>query len=143
MKEVPLRQVRILKAIGVRVFGGGPVNFLGYDLLIDALLGYNQRGSPRGEVGKLIEGANRSGIPILALDTPTGLDPDTGIPHEPCIRATQTLTLGLPKKGLCVKESKRFVGKLFLADISVPRRLYREFGLKHALFSSNSIIELK
>jgi len=143
MKETPLRQARILRAIGVRVLSrSDEVHFPRYDLVIDALLGYNQRGSPRGEVARLVNGANTSGIPILALDIPTGLDPDTGNPHEPCIRATQTLTLALPKKGLCMKKSKRYVGKLFLADISVPRRVYRELGLRRALFSTASVIEL-
>lgn len=146
MKEIPLKQLQILKAIGVRVStfdDAVQFNFSRYDLLIDALLGYNQKGNPRDEVGKLVQAANSSGRPILALDVPTGLDPNTGNPHKRCIRATQTLTLALPKKGLRMKRSKRYVGRLFLADISVPRRLYRELGLKRAAFCSDSTIELE
>jgi NAD(P)H-hydrate epimerase len=143
MKEVPLKQLEILKAIGVRVSANGSqVDFSKYGLLIDALLGYNLRGNPRGEVAKLVVGANASRMPIIALDVPTGLDPNTGNPLEPCIRATETLTLALPKKGLYMKKSAPYVGKLFLADISVPMKLYRDLGLKKAIFYSNPIVEL-
>jgi NAD(P)H-hydrate epimerase len=143
IKEVPAKQLDIAKSIGVKVSrGGGGAEFATCGLIIDALLGYNQRGNPRGEIAKLVRRANESGKPILALDIPTGLDPDTGVPNEPCIVASQTLTLALPKRGLYMRRARPYVGALFLADISVPRELYRRFGVRAPVFASDGIVRL-
>jgi NAD(P)H-hydrate epimerase len=48
------------------------------DLVIDGLIGYSLRGEPRGAAAKLINWANTTGAPILALDTPSGVDATTG-----------------------------------------------------------------
>ncbi len=143
LKELPLRQFDILRMIGV----GFPhhtrtYDAERYDLIIDALLGYNQRGNPRGVVADLIIAANSSKKPILCLDIPSGLDPDKGFPNVPCVRGTQTLTLALPKKGLVQRRAKPYVGDLFLADIGVPAELYEELGVRRPIFSKGLIVRL-
>ncbi len=67
-------------------------------LIVDAL-GYSLAGAPRPPISLLIRAANISGISILALDIPSGLDGDRGTPQDPCIAATSALTLALPKAG--------------------------------------------
>lgn len=62
--------------------------------------------------------------PVLALDTPSGLDTTTGAAMEPVIRARATMTLALPKEGLRAQRAESFVGELYLANISVPPGLY-------------------
>jgi len=62
-------------------------------------------------------------------DAPSGLDTTTGSPADPCIQATATLTLALPKRGLLTAEAQPVVGRLFLADISVPAVVYARMGL--------------
>ncbi|MGI9254677.1 MAG: NAD(P)H-hydrate epimerase, partial [Thermomicrobiales bacterium] len=69
-------------------------------LIIDALLGFGLSGPPTGPTASLIRLANAHPAPILAVDLPSGLDATTGHPWDPCIRATRTLTLALPKTGL-------------------------------------------
>jgi NAD(P)H-hydrate epimerase len=96
------------------------------DLINDALIGYSLHGDPGGRTAQLINWANSRGSPILALDTPSGLDVTSGLPASPCVRAAATLTLALPKVGLL---SAVEVGELWLADISVPPTVYRRFGL--------------
>jgi NAD(P)H-hydrate epimerase len=87
---------------------------------------------------------NASGNRILALDIPTGLNPDTGEAGEPCIKADQTLTLALPKHGLLVRKARKYVGELFLADISVPHEIYAEFGLhRRSIFERDVIVRLE
>jgi NAD(P)H-hydrate epimerase len=77
------------------------------------------------------------------LDTPSGLDTTSGIPGNPCLRASATLTLALPKTGLLSEEAKPFVGKLFLGDIGVPPALYSRIGVSvHSLFTSDAILAL-
>lgn len=67
----------------------------------------------------------------------------TGAIYEPCIRATATLTLALPKTGLLRPGARGVVGSLYLADIGVPPALYREMGLSvPPLFSRDTLIPL-
>jgi NAD(P)H-hydrate epimerase len=120
---VPAHQLAILDEMRATVLGAPPEA----DLIIDALIGYSLRGDPRGETRDLIEWANESSTPVLSLDTPSGLNVTTGQAASPCMEATATMTLALPKTGLLHASQ---VGELWLADISVPPSVYRVFGLE-------------
>lgn len=110
------------------------------NLVIDALIGYSLAGNPTGITADLIRWANRQQAPVLSVDTPSGLDVTTGEAAEPCISAAVTLTLALPKIGLL--DAKQ-VGKLYLADISVPALLYRRMGISVGnLFASDPILRV-
>lgn len=142
LKKATAIQLAILLSLGMSV--PYDVEMRDFEILIDALLGYNQKGDPRGTIAELVEEANSSQQPTIALDIPTGLDPLTGHPNQPCIRATQTLTLALPKTGLLTSEAKGYVGELFLADISVPPEIYSEFTQNpKPLFASDTIIRIE
>ncbi len=142
LKEVPAHQWRILQAIGLT--GGATPDLTEADLILDAMIGYGIQGNPRGRVADWIVQANRSTQPILALDVPSGLDSTTGIPGEPTIRATATLTLALPKVGLREITAHRFVGDLYLADIGVPPEVYHQLGLVFpSPFLEDSIVKIE
>ena len=96
------------------------------DLVLDALIGYSLHGDPGGATADLIEWTAGQPAPVLALDTPSGLDATTGAPGTPCVSATATLTLAAPKTGLLRAPE---TGDLYLADISVPAAVYRAFDL--------------
>jgi NAD(P)H-hydrate epimerase len=141
LKDVPAHQWRILQVIDLA--SQADPDLAHADLIIDAMIGYGLTGNPRGDIAEWIERANASGHPILALDTPSGLDTTSGIPGQPCIRATATLTLALPKMGLLRGQSRPFVGDLYLADISVPPELYRRLGIEIGpLFAEDTIIPI-
>jgi NAD(P)H-hydrate epimerase len=71
------------------------------------------------------------------------LDATTGIPFSTCTKAAATLTLALPKRGLLTEEAKPYVGDLYLADISVPKHLYKTMGLEvGAIFKDGPIIKI-
>src|SRR5207249_1805127 len=80
------------------------------DLLIDGLLGYNARGAPRDEVAVAIGAAARTSCPILAVDIPSGIDPDTGDAYGVAIDATLTVTLARPIAVVGAKESFNWSG---------------------------------
>jgi NAD(P)H-hydrate epimerase len=84
-------------------------------LVIDGLFGIGLDRPLIGAWVKLIERVNRSGIPVLSIDVPSGLNADTGEPEGAAIRATVTLTLGAPKKGLLKSSAWPFVGRLEVA----------------------------
>ena len=146
MRGVPRQQLAILEWIGipVRLVGDGISDlFADADLVIDALIGYSLRGAPGGPVAQLIRAADASGRSTLALDLPSGLDGDSGQASDPTIRATETLTLALPKRGLLAPAARPWVGRLYLADISVPEKVYRRLGLTVGpIFATSDIIPI-
>ena len=67
---------------------------------------------------------NAANAPILAVDLPSGLDCDSGLPLGPsCIRATQTVTFVAEKAGFANPESRKYTGKVTVGDIGCPREL--------------------
>jgi NAD(P)H-hydrate epimerase len=141
LKELPAHQWNILTQMGLET--SVKLDLAAADLIIDALIGYGLSGDPRQPVAGWIDSANESMTPILALDAPSGLDTTSGIPGNPCIKATATLTLALPKTGLLTSQVKDYVGNLYLADISVPRELYQHMGIEVPnLFAKDSITKV-
>lgn len=143
LKEVPSHQWATLQKMGLS--GMKPALDLPEqpDLIIDAIIGYGLHGNPRGAAVDWINWGNNQESAILALDTPSGLDTTSGFPGSPCIRATATLTLGLPKIGLHSSQAKPYVGDLYLADIGVPPELYQRIGLHvKAIFKKDTIIRI-
>lgn len=141
VKDVPARQWKILQAMGIK--DSGMPDLSKVDLILDALIGYGLVGDPHGLVATWIERINASGRPVLSLDTPSGLDTTTGNPGNPCVRATATLTLALPKTGLFAPQARSFVGELYLGDISVPPGLYRALNIDVGnLFSRDTILKV-
>ncbi len=69
-------------------------------LIVDGLFGIGLNRPLEAPWIRLIEKVNQTQIPVLAIDVPSGLNADTGEPEGAAIRATVTLTLGAPKKGL-------------------------------------------
>lgn len=100
------------------------------DLIIDALTGMDSYRTPHGPVAVCIERANTAGKPVLAVDLPSGLDPDEGGPATPCMVATATMTMGLPKRGLTLDVAQAYIGDLWLADIGVPPRLLKRVSAR-------------
>jgi len=107
-----------------------PASVASADLILDGLLGFSLRGDPRGTSASLIEAANRSNVPILAIDLPSGLDATIGAVGSPCIRATMTLTLAMAKSGLLAPSAAAVVGQLWVADIGVPAQAYARLGIE-------------
>lgn len=99
------------------------------DLILDGLLGFSLRGDPHGPSAMLIDAANRSDRPILAIDLPSGLDATSGAVGSPCIRAALTLTLAMAKSGLLAPTAAPVVGELWVADIGVPAQAYARLGV--------------
>ena len=92
----------------------------GCALVVDALLGTGIDRPVEDEYLECIEGANRAGLPVLALDIPSGLDADTGLPRGAAIRANRTLAFIALKSGLYLGEAPEYVGVLELANLGIP-----------------------
>lgn len=96
-------------------------------LLLDGLLGIGARGALRGPLATLAAEMNRLrvdfGAVTAAIDLPSGLDTDSGLPAENAVVADLTLTLGVPKIGLFADTAANHTGRLFLVpldDLPLP-----------------------
>jgi NAD(P)H-hydrate epimerase len=97
--------------------------------IVDALLGTGARGSVREPFATVIEQVNAAGVPVLAVDLPSGLDCDTGQPLGSCIRAVHTATFVAPKQGFGAPGARTYTGQVHVVDIGVPRSLLEVFVL--------------
>lgn len=95
------------------------------DLIIDALLGTGISGRVTGPYETAIDLINNSRSPVLAIDTPSGLDVDSGNILGVCVRASRTVTFGLAKKGFYLNTGPEYTGELIIADISLPRDIIK------------------
>jgi hydroxyethylthiazole kinase-like uncharacterized protein yjeF len=102
------------------------------DVLVDALLGTGTRLPLADELRSVVALINRSGLPVLALDVPSGLDADTGVVAGEAVRAQTTLTFVGVKTGLLLAEGPEHCGVLHFDDLEVaapedefPPRLQR------------------
>jgi NAD(P)H-hydrate epimerase len=98
----------------------------GASWIVDALLGTGARGEPRSPLDQAIDEMNAAAIPILAVDLPSGLDCDTGLPARHTIRAAHTCTFVAQKPGFLVAAAQQFLGIVHVVDIGAPRQLTEE-----------------
>lgn len=143
-------QYEVLKNINATVYEAsdlvdGPAEkyLTNASLIIDALLGYNAKGQPREPIATFIRIANQSQKPILAVDIPSGLNANTGETNGPTIKAAATLTLALPKVGLLTEKARGYVGKLYVADLSIPKMVYNKLGINvPVLFAKEELVKV-
>ncbi|MBF7074116.1 NAD(P)H-hydrate dehydratase [Glaciecola sp. MH2013] len=91
------------------------------DLVIDALLGIGIVGLIRNEFADVIDSINSSGIPVVSIDLPSGLDADTGESLGRCIQADITITFIGIKLGLTTGAGKQSCGKLIFEDLGIGK----------------------
>ena len=92
----------------------------GSDLVIDALLGTGLSSEVTGPYRAAIDLMNQSGRPVVAVDIPSGIQADNGSSLGTAVRATVTVTFGLPKLGLYVGAGIDHAGKVYVVDIDIP-----------------------
>jgi NAD(P)H-hydrate epimerase len=89
------------------------------EVVVDALLGTGLSGSVRAELVPVIRAINASGLPVFALDMPSGLDSDTGAVNGEAVRAEATVTFVGLKTGLFLGEGPEFAGTVFFDDLEL------------------------
>lgn len=90
------------------------------DLVVDALFGTGLSKAIDGQAAELITLVNDSGLPVIAVDIPSGLDGLEGIPRGTAIRAAETVTFHRPKPGLFLCEGPNYTGQLTVWPILIP-----------------------
>jgi hydroxyethylthiazole kinase-like uncharacterized protein yjeF len=90
------------------------------DVVIDALFGTGLPRTLDDRACDVIEALNAAGRPIVALDVPSGLDADSGLPHGAAIHAQLTVTFVGPKPGLFLGVGPEHTGRVVCDDLDVP-----------------------
>ena len=89
-------------------------------LIVDALLGTGTKSEVAGVYGEAIEMVNAAGVPVLAVDIPSGVDAATGRVLGRAVRADLTVSFALPKLGNILHPGAELCGRLVVADIGMP-----------------------
>ena len=89
-------------------------------LVIDALFGAGLSRALDGDAADLVAAINASGLPVLAVDTPSGLNGTTGTSAGPVVQATRTITFFRKKPGHLLMPGRALCGEVIVADIGIP-----------------------
>jgi NAD(P)H-hydrate epimerase len=109
------------------------------DLIVDALLGTGITGEVKGFMAMLIEWINCKDLPVVSVDTPSGLHCDDGSYQGGCIYADQTVTMAELKRGFLLSPGRELAGQVTVADIGVPSFVPKSVGIKTHLLEQKDI----
>lgn len=118
------RAAQAWRADGGSVCDGVDAALAEAELVVDALLGTGLSRAPDGPFAEAIAAVNRSGRPVLALDLPSGLDADSGVPYCPCVRAQVTATFVGRKLGLYTGSGPDYAGIVHADALGLPESLF-------------------
>jgi NAD(P)H-hydrate epimerase len=96
------------------------------DVIVDALLGTGAKGKLRPPISQIVERINLLSAFKIAVDSPTGVDSDTGEAAANAVKADLTLTFYKAKIGL--ENAKKHTGELLVKDIGLPEELEKYAG---------------
>lgn len=96
------------------------------DLIVDALLGIGADRNVTGLLEEIINIVNSSGVPVLAVDIPSGVNADSGAVMGCAVRAKWTVTFASPKLGLMFYPGAGCAGKIVTGDVNVPESLLED-----------------
>lgn len=110
------------RALGGRVTDRPEEALAGADVVVDCLLGTGARGAPRQPYASAVDDLNAArarGAAVVACDTPTGVDADTGAVPGGAVDADVTVTLGADKRGLQVWPGRGHAGRIVVGDLGI------------------------
>lgn len=96
------------------------------ELIVDAILGTGFHGQLSGLMETVVADVNGLGVPIVAIDLPTGLSADSHEVAAEAIEASMTITLAAPKLPLVLPPADAYGGDLVIADIGIPSSVIDE-----------------
>ena len=143
-----LSQYKTAVACGVKIFPAEtllsrPSSILTrHSIIVDAILGTGLQKNISGRLAEVVELINRSGLPVVSVDIPTGISSDDGQVMGAAVRAAYTVTFGLPKRGHMFYPGAEYTGRLFTADIGFPKRLLTSEALPVELLEKDAVSAL-
>ena len=114
---------RVTEVAAAEAWKGALARIEAADLVVDAVLGTGLRSAPNGLAALAIEAMRarlEAGVPVVAVDLPSGVPSDTGALDWEVAGATSTVTFAAPKRGHVLPPACDTVGELVVADIGIP-----------------------
>ncbi|MEQ1653799.1 MAG: NAD(P)H-hydrate dehydratase [Hyphomicrobium sp.] len=102
------------------VRAAAPDELQAMDLVIDALFGAGLSRALDGDAAELVAAINASGLSVLAVDVPSGLNGTTGGYDGPVVQATRSITFFRKKPGHLLMPGRALCGDVIVADIGIP-----------------------
>lgn len=120
-----LAQFRIARKMGVHIEPRDTLNAgdLHGAIVIDAVIGTGLKKPVKPPISELIRALNKSDVPVIAVDIPSGISSDNGGVLGDAVLADCTVTFGLPKVGHMLPPGNKYSGRLFIEDIGFPKEL--------------------
>ena len=109
------------------------------DLVVDAILGTGLGREVSGFFAEVIRLVNEGSAPVVAVDIPSGLDSDTGLPRPLCVRARLTCVCGLVKLGLLQPPGRDYAGELAVVDIGLQPEAVARAGIALELLDAAAV----
>lgn len=106
------------RAAGGRVAGSADV-VRGADLVVDGIVGIGGKGGLRAGAVEVVRLVRELGVPVVAVDLPSGVDADSGVVSGDAVRADVTVTFGAHKPGLLIDPGREYAGAVRLVDIGL------------------------
>lgn len=111
--------------------------FNSVDLIVDSIFGIGLNRDISGLYYDIINLINNSNKVIISIDVPSGLDSNNGSIHGICVKANETYTVEVYKKGFFVGRSSEFLGQLKLIKIGFPNEVIKECSENIRLLSND------
>jgi NAD(P)H-hydrate epimerase len=112
-------------------------------LIIDAIFGTGLNAPLSGLLETVVADVNAAGIPIVAVDLPSGLSADSHEPIGDSIEAGMTVTLAAPKLPLVLPPAETRAGDIVIADIGIPGHVIEALeGARVELLTRSGMREL-
>jgi NAD(P)H-hydrate epimerase len=124
--------LRILRNLNCPIQNVGPQDLLSLreiakaHVVVDAMFGVGLNREVTDPFWTVIEAVNKMGKRVVAVDIPSGLDGTTGKVYGVCVKADITVTFSFIKRGFLKGQGPKYVGKVVVADIGIPRKLSRK-----------------
>ncbi|MCP5174769.1 MAG: NAD(P)H-hydrate dehydratase [Moraxellaceae bacterium] len=108
-------------AVNMQVWQGRTIQA---DVIVDALFGIGLNAAIIGISKDMIAAANDNGVPIIAIDVPSGINADTGAVMTIAIQAQVTVCFIAYKLGLLTGAGSQFAGKVIIQTLGIPQKYY-------------------
>jgi hydroxyethylthiazole kinase-like uncharacterized protein yjeF len=109
-------------------------------VIVDAMLGTGLGGDVRSEYVDAIDLINDSGLPVLAVDIPSGLCSDTGRVLGRAVQADVTVSFIGLKRGLFTLDAPDYTGAVHFTDLQVPTQVYSRVASSCARLELESML---
>lgn len=101
-------------------------------LVVDAIFGVGLARPLEPATAAIVAAVNKSGVPVVAIDMPSGIQADSGAVLGAALRATHTVTFTRKKPGLLLLPGRDYAGQVIVADINMDTDALYNLPLRFA-----------